>query len=599
MILDKNLEVLLHRYPGFTRDILTKPLELKIVETRGGELTATLNGLFLHSKYDPIREAKKISSSQPDSDLYIFGGFGLGYQIVELCNLKKQSTIVIFEPSKELFLKALEVRDYTELFLNPYIHFIVGEYPESIKNFFIPRLIKTISYIPLPNRTKIDSEQFSKVEESIRIYLARLKINRNTLLKFGKLWVKNQSKNLPKMGYKGDISRVFNKFNNIPGIIISAGPSMELIIPHLKTLQNKFLILAVDTALKSLLEEGIEPDFVMSIDSQYWNARHLEGINTKKTILIADSSIQPSALREFKDRVYFVKSTFPLGQYFESKREPFPKIASGGSVSTNIWDFSLKLGLSKIFFIGQDLGFPGGITHYKNSYFEKNMLTCSTKTKPLETLSLAYIYNGYPTTVTSNSGYQIVSDKRMGIYIDWFKEKIALNSITNCFNLSPNGCKIAGMNYVNISELLKYPDCADSIGTVLEVLKDRDENHFLPEVLTAAEEFRISLDKVIILANRATALCHKIEKNFHRGIDVNNDLNILTNLDNKIIGLNQSQTLSFIIEPFIDEINESENSTALDALIVSRELYKKVAYTSRLHIKYLEQSINKIKVMVK
>ncbi len=326
------------------------------------------------------------------------------------------------------------------------------------------------------------------------------------------------------MGYKGDISRVFNKFNNIPGIIISAGPSMELIIPHLKKIRDSFVILTVDTAIKSLIDEGIEPDFVMSIDSQYWNARHLEGLKTEKTLLIADSSIQPSALRSFEDRVYFTRSTFPLGQYFEEQREPFPKIASGGSVSTNIWDFALKLGLKEIYFIGQDLGFPGGITHYKNSYFEKNMLINSMKLNPLENQSFHYIYDGYPTSVISNSNKTIISDKRMAIYIDWFEEKLKLNNITNCYNLSPNGCKIDGMPYKDVESILNYTACRDSINLILSNLKTRENHYYLQSILNAAMEFKDKLSEVISLGDDAIKLCELIELDYKSRNNIQDNL---------------------------------------------------------------------------
>ncbi|WP_187759725.1 motility associated factor glycosyltransferase family protein [Thiospirochaeta perfilievii] len=567
---------------------------MEIVETKSKDLTCRYNGLYIHSKYSPQNEAKKLAKEVQKSNLIILGGFGLGYLAQEISEIHKDAIIIIYEPNMNLFMEALKVRDFSILFNNNRVKVLVGQTPESIKDYLIPRYIKTIKYVPLKNRTRGFEDLFEPVESIIRLYLKRLRINRNTLLKFGKLWVKNQSRNLPLMGYKSNIDSIFGKFSNIPGIIISAGPSMELIIPYLKVLKDRFLLLAVDTALKSLLAEGIEPDFVMSIDSQFWNAKHLEGAKTDKTILIADSSIQPSALREFKERVYFTQSTFPLGKYFEKVRSPFPKIASGGSVSTNIWDFANKLGLSKIFFIGQDLGYPGNITHYKNSYFENNMLLNSNRINSIETQSFNYIYRGYPTKVLSNNGDLILSDKRMGIYIDWFTEKIKLQNSNNSFSLSPNGCKIDGIEYKDIEELLNYPLVIEEKSFLLNKLNKIDKNFFLPQILDSAIQFKHSLEKVITLADKAYNICLVIEENFKKSLQVNQLLKELTIIDQTITSYSHSQTLSFIIEPFINEITESQQGTALEGLKLSENLYKEIVNTGRLHIKYLNQSISTI-----
>lgn len=593
-MIDSNIQSLYKRLPYLLDYTVKEDSLLEIVPSKKGDPTAIYNKLYLHSKYDPVKEAVKIAKELEKSNLIIIGGFGLGYHVEEIVKQQPDSTIVVFEPNMDLFMEAMKLKDFSFLINSKNVYFLISQNIQTIKDFLVPRLIKKAIYIPLNNRVKNNEELFFGISDILRLYHERIRINRNTLLKFGKLWVKNQSKNLPLMGYKSDITHIFGKFHDIPGIIISAGPSMELIIPHLKKIQDRFVILAVDTALKSLLEEGIEPDFVMSIDSQYWNARHLEGVKTDKTILIADSSIQPSALRFFEDRVYFTKSTFPLGQYFEKVRSPFPKIASGGSVSTNIWDFAQKLGLSEIFFIGQDLGYPGNITHYKNSYFEKNMLTSSNRIKTLETQSFFYIYNGYPTTVLSNSGEEILSDKRMGIYIDWFKEKIALNPIKNSFNLSPNGCKIEGLKYRPIKSLLDYPKNRVQITNIISVIKKRDNYYYLPQILEAAIHFKENLELVVKLGQKAFNLCILIEKNFHNRLDINNQLKELTILDNKIVSYNHSQTLSFIIEPFISQITESEQGTALEALQLSGRLYNKIVTTGHLHIKYLNQSIYEI-----
>lgn len=599
-MLKSNLDAFSSRYNWIDfSNIDTGELDLTIEPSKSGDPTALLNGIYLHSRHNPVREASKLSKQISDTDLIVLGGLGLGYLCQEISRLYPDRIIVISEPSKELLYKALTSRDLTDIILNPNIYFLVNEDPEAINSFLIPQKVKKIEYIPLLPRTNYSKKYFSALEYTINTYLERMEINKRTLIKFGKLWVKNQTKNLPQMGYKTDLASIFNKFNNIPGIIISAGPSMELIIPHLKVLKERFLILSVDTALKSLIEEGIEPDFVMSIDSQYWNSLHLTGVRTKKSILIADSSVPPSIIRSFGNRVYFTHSAFPMGKYFESHRKPFPKVASGGSVSTNLWDFAHKLGLSEVFFIGQDLGFPGNITHYKNSYFEKNMLIKSDRSNPVESQSFKYIYSGYPCLVKSNSSNLILSDKRMKIYIKWFNEKLQYDSYKNSYNLSPEGCRLEGMEYRDIKQLINYSICRDSINANLLKLNKVDEKYYLNNILEASYSFKNDLEQIRNLSGEAADLCNTIELLYNSRMDINKELSRLNTVDDQIIKTNQKERLSFIIEPFISEIAESEEKNPFDALKKSQLIYEKLLSASILHLKYLDHSIKKITNILK
>ena len=52
----------------------------------------------------------------------------------------------------------------------------------------------------------------------------------------------------------------------MPAIIVSAGPSLNENIEELKKAKNKAFIIAVDTAMKPLLRNGIIPDMYAIID---------------------------------------------------------------------------------------------------------------------------------------------------------------------------------------------------------------------------------------------------------------------------------------------------------------------------------------------
>ena len=53
-----------------------------------------------------------------------------------------------------------------------------------------------------------------------------------------------------------------------PAFLVSGGPSLDENIHHLSKAQGKGVIIAVDSVLPTLLENGITPDFVTAIDPQ-------------------------------------------------------------------------------------------------------------------------------------------------------------------------------------------------------------------------------------------------------------------------------------------------------------------------------------------
>ncbi len=57
-----------------------------------------------------------------------------------------------------------------------------------------------------------------------------------------------------------------DRYKNRPAVIVSAGPSLRKNKHLLKGLREQAAIIAVQTTLQPLLEMGVEPHFVTSLD---------------------------------------------------------------------------------------------------------------------------------------------------------------------------------------------------------------------------------------------------------------------------------------------------------------------------------------------
>src|SRR5690606_8507201 len=83
--------------------------------------------------------------------------------------------------------------------------------------------------------------------------------------------VSNTVRNLKSIMYSPGVSHLYDHFPNIPAVLVSAGPSAEKNLPFLREHAERFLITCVNTAYPLLRSNGIEPQFVFTLDHQERN----------------------------------------------------------------------------------------------------------------------------------------------------------------------------------------------------------------------------------------------------------------------------------------------------------------------------------------
>lgn len=163
------------------------------------------------------------------------------------------------------------------------------------------------------------------------------------------LWVHNYNYNLKNnlfnkqnvraIKYLVDNTNIYKK----PCILIAAGPSLDKNISLLKNNQNKFLIFCADVVLFRLVEEGIKPDFVCSIDPNPSIVRFWNNIDTKDLKLIAPTTTSPEVLKFWKGSIFLFNQYDSLN---EQKRELLNKL----TVPTQNYGF-----VNNMFFVGATL----------------------------------------------------------------------------------------------------------------------------------------------------------------------------------------------------------------------------------------------------
>jgi len=503
-----NREILRQKYPGLLEEITSHtdtlaPEDIKIETAATGDPSLCVKGFHVHSPRDPAREGQRLAQTvSAGNGSVVVLGFGLGYAAQFAVEFGRP--VIIVEKYKNLLIKALELRDLSGFLSKKNIIFVVGGTGDGILN-----ALGIANEIISPEKTgkknepsvirnkalvDLEKEWYGAVEGKIRTWTMRDDVNTATHRRFGRRWVRNLSRNMSAIRDCPGISHLSGlascdafcaasfesggtsygsggagefSSENVPVFLAAAGPSLDKTVPLLRDIYRRCIVVAVDTSFRFLVKNGIQPDFVLVVDPQFWNSRHLDRcINEDaplRTALIAESAVYPPVLRLPFKKIFLCGSLFPLGTFIEKQVDPKGRLGAGGSVATTAWDFARSLGGRDIWISGLDLAFPDLKTHFRGARFEENSNSESVRFNPVETWVVRALRDGIPFKSRSSSGGQVLTDRRLSLYAAWFENQFAMHPEVLNYALFQDGLAITGLQPATAEELLALPDRRDEI----------------------------------------------------------------------------------------------------------------------------------------
>src|SRR5690606_38448509 len=105
--------------------------------------------------------------------------------------------------------------------------------------------------------------------------------------------------NLKYVAGRPFVDRWFGVLTGQPAVLVAAGPSVTPNLPAIARLKGKVPIVAAGSGLGPLVQAGIEPDLVVSIDSGEANYRHFEGRDLAAP-LVFSPEIYPRIVEEYR-----------------------------------------------------------------------------------------------------------------------------------------------------------------------------------------------------------------------------------------------------------------------------------------------------------
>ncbi len=558
-----NLAAFSERYPTDARFLETVNCDAyHVITAKTGKPTIQVQAndrkVFVHSSYDPEGEARRWAAnvSLSTRDLLIILGFGMGYHVTEILkDAPEDIEIIIVETEPGLLKQAFYHRDFRVMLKSKNIHIVLGDDVLKLIRIFRSKYdfyrldkIKIEAYPPL---LRIHETSYDLFQRTLFDQLLMSLFTLNTILRYSFDWTRNFFLNLKESTINPGVNNLFGRLNNKPAILVSAGPSVKKNIHLLKKAKNKVFILCVGSILRVLLNEGIIPDLVISIDGGIGNYGHFKGLTNHKVPLVFDPMLHHRIVEEHPG----IKFVAHCNEQFIREMdyvvfEDKGRLNLGPSVANIGLDLLVKMGANPIIFVGQDLAYTGGRSH-----------ATGTKhgVRTVENLKQSKRY----LEVEGINGETLLTDRALYSFLKWFESYIKKHGGIDFINASEGGARIPGTRAMRLEEFLAVNqyETTDYEKWLSEIHRDVGPLEFdVKEWMDRISEVKEQVGKIRKAAWRGFQKAQELREYYDRQTldyrKIRKTIKSLERIDAKIKENQQvSKMINLLFQPFITSLS--------------------------------------------
>lgn len=554
--------------------------------TKVGRGTITVNGYFLHSKYDPIKEAIRFIDKEINEQfLTIIFGLGKGY-IVDILSERQYSSnkIIIIEPITELESIG-DTKDFTVIKSNDM---------KAIREIIEQRLThfsKEIQVVNLPNYDKICTVEYKELLKTVKEIQMLNVVNENTVRRQSEFWQENQIKNTLYAYCNHSLDELEGKYN-IPVVVASGGPSLIKQLPLLRKIRSNIVLIASGSTVITLQKEGFIPDYIASIDGNKGNyERHFLDNEFGSTQLIYSFS------NHFEIQKHFPNASYAFVDINQSdlvnqlnKRYDFkeiPQLEGGGSVANYALSIARYISTGPIALIGQDLAYTNNQTHANHN------LSAIKVTDELIKKRGAFKVDGY-------FDEEVLTDYSLFSMKKRFEEIIqTIKQPETIFNCTEGGVKIAGMKQISFEEFsVKFVESSIKKEIVMPAYKKRNIAKLIDIYLNELKKY----NEIIVDAKSAMRLLDKVKE---QGAFSQKILKELDKIDANIKIRKEKILMDSILSPLIMDVmlkyqeksNETKEEKFKRAFAQNEELYSRLYIATEQSKKFIKEVLEEAREM--
>ncbi len=393
--LEKNLRAIARSSPAAARLIAETPPreDAAFFTADDGALAGEVDGVGLCSKRRPIQEAERLVSQVDVTKVatIAISGFALGHHVAQAARkLKGQGLVVVFEPDVPLLRAVLERVDITPWWCppagstaggggSPCLLVTDADDRAALSQGLQGRerdlaLGLTLLEHP-PSRARLGESGKTFHAAVDAVMQAFRPAIMSALVKSAEMF-RNATQNLEYFARGNGVRELQDIAKGRLGVVVAAGPSLQRNIDALAEAvrahgRERLAIIAVQTALKTLLAKGIKPHFVVAVDYAEISRRFYEGLTRDEVegiTLVVEPTVNPAVTDAWAELGGMVRTTDDAMLDLLLGEEVVRAIPPGGmghleraaTVAHLAYYLARHLGCEPVALIGQDLGFTDG-----------------------------------------------------------------------------------------------------------------------------------------------------------------------------------------------------------------------------------------------
>lgn len=470
-----NMAVIKERYPHITESILGEKeptLEIGIDTTYGKKvLYAVKQGetFQLDTLYDTDELMKLWYENLPKiyyrTKILLFG-FGNGMFVRKLLHETPEDvTIIVYEPSACIFSTVIKEFDIHDILESKRVTFLLADAMTRMKQEYFYELldysdIENFIMKPYLNYNRLFEKEYMEYMDVLQVVCSSINSAQDVIGRYGKIYYENTFSNFKYFIEGKALSSLFDQLpKDIPAIVVAAGPSLDKNVQQLKNAKGKAFIIAVDTALRPLIRNGIVPDICISIDGKKM-AKHFSEDAANDIPLICYLFSHQEILKNHRAEKIFINDLNHHIQHFLSQKGMvLPIVASGGSVANDAFSIAQMLGFKTIVLVGQDLALTDNKTHSEATVIGERKWTPDMFSNLLE--------------VEGIDGKSILTKPEYKLYCKWFEEQIVQHPDLKVIDATEGGAMIHGTLIQTLSDTI-LQECTQQVDISKMIQNSKD-----------------------------------------------------------------------------------------------------------------------------
>lgn len=336
-----------------------------------------------------------------------------------------------------------------------------------------------------------------------------------TLAHFGEKLAGQTIINLPRLLVLPSFNQLKLSMPEVPALVICPGPSLGDALDTVAELKGKAILIAVSHALHPLLNRGIIPDIVVSIDAGEGTLTQFEGLDLSSIPLAVLGVSAPAPLYRLPTlkRVASISCNGPAEAWIHELHGTVSRVPTGGTVAHAATFLALKMGCTNIGFIGQDLAYRGNKMYASGTAAAIEVTESKDAKLVLEggVERMRYEVEGW-------DGKPLVTSQAFNAYRIWYQDLVKVKPSIRFVNGSVGGARIEGMHHMPLHEWAEEWADAHPISDTLTSAFDGaiPSGDGETRAIKAIKSRMRMIDDVAKLAGKG----HKLNERFARGAEV-------------------------------------------------------------------------------